>query len=140
MPPSKAIERRHTQLVAGGARSGRLWRRFQSLRSWLLGGRPALRRECEPGIHLAEALSRRAGCRGGFAGPSTDPGPVLKQLVNSAGGSSHSQQAEEGNASQDYIVSAFGTACGRKGAKLQHPGWGGTDVGFLPFADRATLR
>jgi hypothetical protein len=30
------------------------------------------------------------------------------------------------------------TACGRKGATLQHPGWGGTDVGFLPFpTDRA---
>ena len=25
------------------------------------------------------------------------------------------------------------TACGRKGATLQHPGWGGADVGFLPF-------
>jgi hypothetical protein len=30
------------------------------------------------------------------------------------------------------------TACGHKGAKLQHPGWGGAGVGFLPFpADRA---
>jgi len=25
------------------------------------------------------------------------------------------------------------TACGHKGATLQHPGWGGADVGFLPF-------
>ena len=25
------------------------------------------------------------------------------------------------------------TACGNKGATIQHPGWGGTDVGFLPF-------
>lgn len=25
------------------------------------------------------------------------------------------------------------TACGRKGATIQHPGWGGNDVGFLPF-------
>jgi hypothetical protein len=25
------------------------------------------------------------------------------------------------------------TACGRKGAVIQHPGWGGESVGFLPF-------
>jgi len=25
------------------------------------------------------------------------------------------------------------TACGHKGATIQHPGWGGADVGFLPF-------
>jgi hypothetical protein len=25
------------------------------------------------------------------------------------------------------------TACGHKGATIQHPGWGGSDVGFLPF-------
>jgi len=25
------------------------------------------------------------------------------------------------------------TACGNKGATIQHPGWGGNDVGFLPF-------
>jgi hypothetical protein len=25
------------------------------------------------------------------------------------------------------------TACGHKGATLQHPGWGGADLGFLPF-------
>jgi hypothetical protein len=25
------------------------------------------------------------------------------------------------------------TACGHKGATLQHPGWGGSDIGFLPF-------
>jgi hypothetical protein len=25
------------------------------------------------------------------------------------------------------------TACGHKGATLQHPGWGGADIGFLPF-------
>jgi hypothetical protein len=23
--------------------------------------------------------------------------------------------------------------CGHKGATIQHPGWGGSDVGFLPF-------
>ena len=23
--------------------------------------------------------------------------------------------------------------CGHKGATIQHPGWGGADVGFLPF-------
>jgi len=26
------------------------------------------------------------------------------------------------------------TACGDKGATLQHPSWGGADVGFLPFS------
>ena len=25
------------------------------------------------------------------------------------------------------------TACGNKGATIQHPAWGGNDVGFLPF-------
>jgi hypothetical protein len=25
------------------------------------------------------------------------------------------------------------TKCGHKGATLQHPGWGGADLGFLPF-------
>ena len=25
------------------------------------------------------------------------------------------------------------SACGKKGATIQHPGWGGKDVGFLPF-------
>ena len=25
------------------------------------------------------------------------------------------------------------TACAKKGATIQHPGWGGADVGFLPF-------
>jgi hypothetical protein len=25
------------------------------------------------------------------------------------------------------------TACGAKGATLQHPGWGGEQIGFLPF-------
>ena len=25
------------------------------------------------------------------------------------------------------------SACGNKGATIQHPGWGGNDVGFLPF-------
>jgi hypothetical protein len=25
------------------------------------------------------------------------------------------------------------TACGNKGGTIQHPGWGGNDVGFLPF-------
>jgi hypothetical protein len=25
------------------------------------------------------------------------------------------------------------TACGHKGATIQHPRWGGADVGFLPF-------
>jgi hypothetical protein len=25
------------------------------------------------------------------------------------------------------------TACGGKGAVLQHPGWGGNEMGFLPF-------
>jgi hypothetical protein len=26
------------------------------------------------------------------------------------------------------------TACGYKGATIQHHGWGGADVGFLPFS------
>ena len=25
------------------------------------------------------------------------------------------------------------TACGNKGATIQHPSWGGADSGFLPF-------
>ena len=25
------------------------------------------------------------------------------------------------------------TACGNKGASLQHPGWGGSGLGFVPF-------
>jgi hypothetical protein len=25
------------------------------------------------------------------------------------------------------------TSCGKKGATIQHPGWGGNDVGFMPF-------
>jgi hypothetical protein len=25
------------------------------------------------------------------------------------------------------------TGCGSKGATIQHPGWGGNSVGFLPF-------
>jgi hypothetical protein len=25
------------------------------------------------------------------------------------------------------------TACGHKGATIQHPGWGGADIGFLPL-------
>ena len=25
------------------------------------------------------------------------------------------------------------SACGKKGATIQHPGWGGNHVGFLPF-------
>jgi|SRR5690349_8286159 hypothetical protein len=25
------------------------------------------------------------------------------------------------------------SSCGKKGATIQHPGWGGNDVGFLPF-------
>jgi hypothetical protein len=29
--------------------------------------------------------------------------------------------------------SARCTACGSKGATIQHPGWGGAQVGFLPF-------
>jgi hypothetical protein len=38
-----------------------------------LNGR-AIRRECEPGIQLAEALSRRAAWAGRPVGSSTDPG------------------------------------------------------------------
>jgi hypothetical protein len=25
------------------------------------------------------------------------------------------------------------TACGHKGATIQHPGWGGEHLGFMPF-------
>jgi hypothetical protein len=25
------------------------------------------------------------------------------------------------------------TACGSKGATLQHPSWGGNSIGFMPF-------
>jgi hypothetical protein len=25
------------------------------------------------------------------------------------------------------------TGCGSKGATIQHPGWGGNSIGFLPF-------
>jgi len=38
------------------------------------------------------------------------------------------------NTSSDKLRScARCTACGNKGATIQHPGWGGNDVGFLPF-------
>jgi hypothetical protein len=30
-------------------------------------------------------------------------------------------------------IGAQCTACGHKGATLQHPGWAGADVGFMPF-------
>jgi hypothetical protein len=32
------------------------------------------------------------------------------------------------------------TACGRLGATIQHPGWGGADIGFLPFPADRVLR
>ena len=32
------------------------------------------------------------------------------------------------------------TACGSKGATIQHPGWGGADVGFLPFPAAPSAR
>jgi hypothetical protein len=38
------------------------------------------------------------------------------------------------NASSDKLRQcARCTACGHKGATIQHPGWGGADIGFLPF-------
>src|SRR5262249_5328718 len=38
------------------------------------------------------------------------------------------------DASSDKLrAGARCTSCGRKGATIQHPGWGGNDVGFLPF-------
>jgi hypothetical protein len=38
------------------------------------------------------------------------------------------------NASSDVLRQRTRcTACGHRGATLQHPGWGGNDVGFLPF-------
>jgi hypothetical protein len=30
------------------------------------------------------------------------------------------------------------TRCGHKGASIQHPGWGGAHVGFLPFPTGAS--
>jgi hypothetical protein len=41
------------------------------------------------------------------------------------------------NTSSDKLrQSARCTACGQKGATIQHPGWGGEDIGFLPFLTR----
>ncbi len=38
------------------------------------------------------------------------------------------------NTSSDKLRQcALCTTCGRKGATLQHPGWAGAEVGFLPF-------
>ena len=38
------------------------------------------------------------------------------------------------DASSDVLRQrALCTACGHRGATLQHPGWGGADIGFLPF-------
>jgi len=38
------------------------------------------------------------------------------------------------NTSSDKLRrSARCTACGHKGATIQHPGWGGQNVGFLSF-------
>jgi hypothetical protein len=38
------------------------------------------------------------------------------------------------NASSDVLRQrARCTRCGHKGATIQHPGWGGADIGFLPF-------
>jgi hypothetical protein len=34
--------------------------------------------------------------------------------------------------------SARCTRCGNKGATIQHPGWGGNDIGFLPFPTEQT--
>ena len=31
------------------------------------------------------------------------------------------------------------TACGNKGATIQHPGWGGADIGFLPFSTERSV-
>ena len=33
----------------------------------------------------------------------------------------------------DGVMRARCTACAKKGATTEHPGWGGADVGFLPF-------
>ena len=38
------------------------------------------------------------------------------------------------NVSSDKLRRCAGcTACGHKGATLQHPGWGGADIGFCRF-------
>ena len=59
--------------MAGGAEAGD---RGGVVCAGLIGlnGCPALRRECEPGIWLAEALSRRVTCAGHADGSATDPG------------------------------------------------------------------
>jgi hypothetical protein len=46
------------------------------------------------------------------------------------------------NTSSDKLRrSARCTACGNKGATIQHPGWGGNDVGFLVFpVEKLTAR
>jgi hypothetical protein len=36
------------------------------------------------------------------------------------------------------IPSFASLLCGHKGATIQHPGWGGADIGFLPFPTNAT--
>ena len=64
--------------MAGGAEAGD---RGGVVCAWLvgLGSRPAVRRECEPGVRLAEALSRRLSCAGRPVGSAIDPGDVTAE-------------------------------------------------------------
>jgi hypothetical protein len=43
------------------------------------------------------------------------------------------ENGEEAASSDRLRERARCTSCGNKGATIQHPGWGGNDVGFLPF-------
>jgi hypothetical protein len=42
--------------------------------------------------------------------------------------------------SSDVRERARCTACGHKGATIQHPGWGGEHIGFLRFPVERTAR
>jgi hypothetical protein len=70
---SRPLESRACMLKGGcaeaGDRGGIVCARLVGL-----NGRPAIRRECKPGIQLAEALSRRAACAGRPVSSATDPG------------------------------------------------------------------
>jgi hypothetical protein len=72
VPGAIATGRRRKPFVAGGAEAGD---RRGVFCAGLVGvnGCSALRRECEPGTQLAEALSRRAACAGRRIGSAIDP-------------------------------------------------------------------
>ena len=45
----------------------------------------------------------------------------------------------EAEAEVEAAVLTSPSECGHKGATIQHPGWGGENVGFLPFPTRPTV-